>query len=504
MALLSMQGIEKSFAGVKALSAASLEIEAGEVMALIGQNGAGKSTLMKVLSGVHPMDAGRIVFRDREVAFDSTAASQQAGIATIYQEINLAPQRSVAENLFLGREPLRRGMLDRARMRDESIAALRTFRLDIDVTRPLGRFSAATRQMVAIARAFVSDARLIIMDEPTSSLDEREVAVLFDAIRALKARGVSVCFIGHRLDELYAICDRVTVMRDGVTVHAGAMAEVSKFELVKLMIGKEPSKIERHPVATLADGGPKRVELRNARAGSRVRDVSLSVRGGEICGLAGLLGSGRSETVRALFGADPMSHGSLHVEGRPRSYHGPADAIADGIGFVSEDRKVDGIVPQMSILENMTLAALPGLSKGGLVDRRRQREIAERFIKLLAIKCSGPEQPIGQLSGGNQQKVLLARWLCMNTKLLLIDEPTRGIDVGAKTEILKLLRKLADEGMSVLMVSSEIDELLSVADVVTVLSDGRDVATLPRSGLDEHAILSAMAHQPQAQAAESA
>jgi ribose transport system ATP-binding protein len=497
MALLSMQGVEKSFAGVKALSAASLEIGLGEVMALIGQNGAGKSTLMKVLSGVPRKDAGRIQLRGRDVEFRSTADSQQAGIATIYQEINLSAQRSVAENIFLGREPLRWGRLDKARMRRESVEALRVFRLDVDVDQPLGRFNAATRQMVAIARAFVMNAKLIIMDEPTSSLDEREVAILFDAIRALKVRGVSVCFIGHRLDELYAICDRVTVMRDGVTVHAGAMADVSKFDLVKLMIGKEPSKIERGSRPTGANVGPARVALENVGSGARVRDVSLAVRVGEICGLAGLLGSGRSETVRALFGAEAMTCGSLRFEGRLRAYRGPADAIADGIGFVSEDRKVDGIVPDLSILENMSLAALPGLTKNGLVDRGRQREIAGRYIRLLGIKCSGPDQPIRQLSGGNQQKVLLARWLCMDTKLLLIDEPTRGIDVGAKAEILKLLRQLADEGMSVLMVSSEIDELMAVADEVTVLSDGCNVATLPLACLEEHVILSAMAQQPQ-------
>lgn len=495
MALLSMHGIDKSFAGVKALSAANLEIDEGQVMALIGQNGAGKSTLMKILSGVHRRDSGRVSFLGRDVEFASPGASQQGGISTIYQEINLAAQRSVAENIFLAREPRRWGFLDKAAMRRKSIEALNTFKLDIDVDLPLARFSVATRQMVAIARAFVMDSRLVIMDEPTSSLDEREVGILFDTIRSLKARGVAICFIGHRLAELYAICDRVTVMRDGVTVHAGTMAEISKFELVRLMIGKDPSKIERASRPAVTGEGPARVSLKNVGSGSRVRDVSLDVRSGEICGLAGLLGSGRSETVRALFGADAMTRGTLHFEGKPRAYREPADGIADGIGLVSEDRKVDGIVPDLSVLENMSLAALPQVSRRGLVDRRKQREIAERFISMLAIKCSGPDQPIRQLSGGNQQKVLLARWLCMNTRLLLIDEPTRGIDIGAKSEILKLLRQLADEGMSVLMVSSEIDELLAVADVVTVLSEGRNVATLPRADLDEHTIMAAMAHQ---------
>jgi monosaccharide-transporting ATPase len=494
--LLSMQGITKSFSGVRALSSASLDIAEGEIMALVGQNGAGKSTMIKILTGVYSRDEGTISFAGQDASFSSPADSQAHGIATIYQEINLAPQRSVAENIYMSREPTKFGLLDRGAMRDGARHVLKSFNLDIDVERPVGDFSAATRQMVAIARAVIQNARLVIMDEPTSSLDEREVAVLFETIRTLKAQGVSVCFIGHRLDELYEICDRVTIMRDGNTVAVSAMADMPKMALVRNMLGKELAAFQAMERAAGIEGGrPVRLELDHVGSGLRVRDVSLTVRQGEISGLAGLLGSGRTETARIIFGVDTLKQGNLSMEGQSRAYAEPAAAIADGIGLVSEDRKVDGIIPDMSIRENMTLALLPRLRKSGIVDRARQDEIAERFIKALGVKCASPDQPIKELSGGNQQKVLLARWLCTDPRLLIVDEPTRGIDIGAKAEILKLLRKLADEGLSVLMISSELEELLAAADNVTVLSDGRSVASIPRAELSEESVLSAMAHQ---------
>jgi len=467
--LLSMQGISKAFAGVPALKSASLEVEAAEVMALVGQNGAGKSTLIKILTGVYRRDEGSIAFDGHDVDFAMPAKAQAAGIATIYQEINLAPQRSVAENIYLSREPKRFGMIDHAAMRRGAEAVLKTFNLAIDVDRPVAHFDAATRQMVAIARAVTQSARLVIMDEPTSSLDEREVAILFETIRTLKRSGVAVIFIGHRLDELYEICDRVTIMRDGQTVAKSPMADMPKMALVRHMLGKELAAFQAIAPEDNALERPVRLELDKAGAGVRVRDVSLAVREGEISGLAGLLGSGRTETARLIFGADKMDRGAIRMQGQDRTYREPADAIADGIGLVSEDRKIDGIVPDMSIRENMTLALLPKLKKAGIVDR--------------------------ELSGGNQQKVLLARWLATDPRVLIVDEPTRGIDIGAKSEILKLLRSLADEGLSVLMISSELEELLAAADRVTVLSDGTSVATLPRKDLSETALLAAMAHQ---------
>lgn len=493
--LLSMQGISKAFAGVAALKAAWLEVEPAEVMALVGQNGAGKSTLIKILTGVYRRDEGTIAFDGKAVDFTMPAEAQAAGIATIYQEINLAPQRSVAENIYLSREPRRFGLIDQSAMRRGAEAVLKTFNLAIDVDRPVAHFDAATRQMVAIARAVTQNARLVIMDEPTSSLDEREVAVLFETIRTLKRSGVAVIFIGHRLDELYEICDRVTIMRDGQTVAKSPMADMPKMALVRHMLGKELAAFQAMAPGEEKPERPVRLDVANAGAGVRVRDVSLTVREGEISGLAGLLGSGRTETARLIFGADKMERGTLRLAGSERTYREPADAIADGIGLVSEDRKIDGIVPDMSIRENMTLALLPRLKKAGIVDRARQDEIVTRYIRALGVKCASPDQPIKELSGGNQQKVLLARWLATEPRVLIVDEPTRGIDIGAKSEILKLLRSLADEGLSVLMISSELEELLAAADRVTVLSDGTSVKTLPRKDLSEAALLAAMAHQ---------
>jgi monosaccharide-transporting ATPase len=497
--LLSMKGIDKSFSGVGVLTAASLDIAEGEVMALVGQNGAGKSTMIKILTGAYSRDAGEVAFRGAPVDFRSTAESQAAGIATIYQEINLAPNRSVAENIFLGREPRRLGLLDRRRMRADAQAVLRRFNLELDVERPLGEFGAATRQLVAIARGVSQNARLVIMDEPTSSLDEREVAVLFETIGTLKRDGVATIFISHRLDELYAICDRVTIMRDGRTVAVSSMHDISRIELVRAMLGRELTAFtaRTHGEARTYE---RLLEARNLAAGTRVRDVTLTIGKGEIAGLAGLLGSGRTETARLIYAADRRQGGDVTFAGRAVAHAEPADAIRDGMGFVSEDRKVEGIVPEMSVRENMTLAILPRLQRSGVVDKQRQDEIVARYVRALGIKCASPEQPIRELSGGNQQKVLLARWLCMNPRLLIVDEPTRGIDVGAKAEILALLRSLADEGLGVLMISSELEELIAAADHVTVLSDGRSVALLGAGEISEDRLMTAMAHQREAAA----
>jgi len=494
--LLSMTAIDKSFSGVRVLTAATLDVAEGEVMALVGQNGAGKSTMIKILTGAYGRDGGAVMFQGREVHFSSTADSQAAGIATIYQELNLAPHRTVAENIFLAREPRGAfGLVDRRRMRADARGVLKRFNLDIDVDRPLEDFGAATRQMVAIARGVTQNARLVIMDEPTSSLDEREVSVLFETIRTLKKDGVATIFISHRLDELYAICDRVTIMRDGRTVGVSAMRDIRKLDLVRAMLGKELTAFTAAARGREETDGATLVAARDLSAGMRVRDVSLDIRKGEIAGLAGLLGSGRTETARLIYAADRRDGGTISVGGRQTDYAEPADAIADGMGFVSEDRKIEGIVPEMSVRENLTLAILPRLQKSGIVDGARQQEIVERYIKALGIKCASPEQPIRELSGGNQQKVILARWLCMNPRLLIVDEPTRGIDVGAKAEILKLLRSLADEGLSVLMISSELEELIAAADHVTVLSDGSSVARINAADLSEERLMAAMAHQ---------
>jgi galactofuranose transport system ATP-binding protein len=496
--LLSMRGIDKRFAGVPALLAASLDVGRAEVHALIGQNGAGKSTLIKILTGYYGRDAGEILFDGAPVSFSTPAEAQAAGISTIYQEINLVPYRSVTENICLGRESRRFGLLDWRAMHEEAQALLGRFNVRIDVRRPVMTYSTAVQQMVAIARAIGFEAKLVIMDEPTSSLDEQEVGVLFEVIRQLKAAGVSVIFVSHKLDELYAVCDAVTIMRDGRTVRVAAMAQVSKLDLVTTMLGRSlEAPDHRTPAASAAsdrnaDGALLRV--RNLAAGRKVRDVSLDVRPGEIVGLAGLLGSGRTETARVVFGADRGEAGTVFVAGADGAIEEPVQAIRAGMGFLSEDRKLEGIVPGMSVRENLTLALMPHLARRGIVDEARSREIVDRFIHRLGIKCAGPEQRIRELSGGNQQKVLLARWLCMNPRLLILDEPTRGIDVGAKAEILGLVRELAGQGLGVLMISSELEEVIEAASRIFVLRDGRTAAELQGEAITEPAIMAAMAH----------
>jgi monosaccharide-transporting ATPase len=497
--LLVMRGIEKRFNGVPALSGASLEVGRGEVHALIGQNGAGKSTMIKILTGYYTKDAGEIWFNGAPFHADSPKNAQAGGISTIYQEINLIPYRSVAENIGLGHAPRRFGFLDWQRLHQEAEALLARFKIEIDVRQPLSAYTTAIQQMVAIARAVSFEAKLVIMDEPTSSLDDHEVAVLFDVVRQLKASGVAVIFVSHKLEELYVVCDRVTVMRDGRTVLSGTLAGFTKLDLVTTMIGRalesdgDEQTAFRESVHAEQRASSRLLDVRNLSVGRKVIDASLQLSAGEIVGLAGLLGSGRTEVARAVFGADRPDGGEMEYDGTAFAPGTPAAAIGVGIGFCSEDRKLDGIVPDMSVRENLTLALLPYLARAGVVNREKQVEVVDRFIQRLAIKCSSSDQPIRELSGGNQQKVLLARWLCMNPRLLILDEPTRGIDVGAKAEIQSLIGQLAAEGLGVLMISSEMEEILEGSDRVFVLREGKTVANLEREQISEEAIMAAMA-----------
>jgi galactofuranose transport system ATP-binding protein len=499
VSLLSMQAISKSFGGVSALVEANLEIRPAEVMALVGQNGAGKSTMIKILNGAYFKDNGSISFDQKPWAATSPQQAQRAGISTIFQEINLIGYRSVAENIFLGREPRRRfGLLDWPKMNADAAALLARFDVKVDVTEPLENFSTAIQQMVAIARAVSFDAKLVIMDEPTSSLDEAEVAVLLRTILQLKAEGVAVIFVSHKLDELYKVCDRVTIMRDGRTVQVANMADISKLQLVASMLGRDLAEVKKKGATAFEAGsgtiGGELLTARNLRIGHLVKDASIEVRKGEIVGLAGLLGSGRTETARAIFAADKKSGGAIHFNGIEVNHKSPSETIAAGMGYCSEDRKAQGIIPGMSVAENLTLALMPALTRSGLLDEAKQRQIVERFIKDIGIKCASPDQKIRELSGGNQQKVLLARWLCMNPKLLILDEPTRGIDVGAKAEIQNLIRKFADDGLGVLMISSELEEIVEGADRVFVLRDGHTVAELAQADVTEAGVMRAMAH----------
>ena len=496
--LLRMEGIVKRFAGATALAGVDLTLRRGEVHALVGENGAGKSTLVKIMTGAYHRDAGRMWLEGREVDFDTPADASDAGVTAVHQEIHLIGYRTVAENIFLGREPRRWGLIDWSRMNADAAKVLGGLGVDVDPRATVASLNTARRQMVAIARGVSLGAKVLVLDEPTSSLAEREVAVLYDLIRRLQGQGTAIVYISHRFDELYAVCNRVTILRDGKLVGTHALADLERLDLVCLMLGKPREELRlgttgfAHAPGTVATGEPL-LRATSLRGGTKLQDVSFAVRKGEILGVAGLLGSGRTETARAIFGATPADGGDIEYGGKRFAPRGPDDGIAAGIGFLSEDRKAEGILPELSIRENLTLAALPMLTKFGIVSRAKQTEIVERFMRRMGVKATSAEQKIRELSGGNQQKVLLARWLCMQPKLLILDEPTRGIDIGAKAEIQALVNELAAGGLGVIMVSSELEELVEGSSRVIVLRDGHKVTELSGDQISQQAIIRAMA-----------
>jgi ribose transport system ATP-binding protein len=501
-----MTGLGKSFAGVTALDGASLSIAPGEAHALIGQNGAGKSTLIKILTGVYRCDAGEVRLAGAPFKPVGPREAQAGGVSAIFQELNLIPLRSVTENIRLGHMPRTRlGLVDWRRAHDEAQAALGRLGVEIDVRRPLGAYDTALRQLVAIARAVSLEARLVVMDEPTSSLDAREVETLFGVIRALKASGVSVLYVTHFLDELFEVCDRVTVMRDGGTVGVHRITETTKLGLIAEMLGRRLEEIEAAGLTAFggageASMGEPLLEALGVSAAPRLKRLTATVRRGEILGLGGLLGAGRTEAARAIFGADRRTEGEVKVKGRPLPPGSPRAAIRAGLGFLTEDRKSDGIVPERSIRENMTLALLPRLARTGRIPEAEERRIVERFIAALGVKAAHMDQPIRELSGGNQQKVLLARWLAAGSDALILDEPTRGVDVGAKREIQRIIRDRVAEGAGVVLISSEFEELVEGADRIIVMQDGRATGELRNPGVTEQALIAAVAetheHRP--------
>ncbi|MFC9095716.1 sugar ABC transporter ATP-binding protein [Streptomyces sp. NPDC057072] len=500
--MLAVTGLCKSFPGVRALSDVDFTAHAGEVHALVGENGAGKSTLIKVLTGVYRPDAGEVTYNGTPVRFATPLQAQQAGISTIYQEVNLVPLMSVARNLLLGREPRGRlRLIDFGRMHREADETLRSLGIRVDVRRPLRELGVGAQQMVALARAVAVDARVVIMDEPTSSLEPREVSTLFEVIRTLRERGIAVVYVSHRMEELYEICDAVTVLRDGTVVHTGRLADLDRLHLVSLMLGREIGEVRREGLTKFAGSHDAAAEpvLDAARltVRHRLHGVSLSLRPGEVVGLGGLLGSGRSETARAIAGALPVDGGRVVVAGAPVRTGSTPAAIRAGISLLPEDRKTEGIVPGLSVRENIALAALPGLSRFGLVDDARIDRIVDTFMKRLRIRASSSHQKVSELSGGNQQKVLLARWLALHPKVLLLDEPTRGIDVGAKAEVQALVDELADEGLAVLLISSDTEELIEGSDRVVVLKDGAVVRELTRDAVTEDELMRAIAEVPE-------
>ncbi|WP_030737758.1 sugar ABC transporter ATP-binding protein [Streptomyces griseus] len=501
--VLEARSVSKRFPGVVALDDVSFALRAGEVHALVGENGAGKSTLIKVLTGVYRSDEGEVRVSGEPVRFSRPFEAQQAGISTIYQEVNLVPLMSVARNIFLGREPKNRlGLIDFSRMNRETTELLDGFGVRVDPKRPLHTLGIGTQQMVALARAVSVQARVVIMDEPTSSLEPREVETLFRVIENLRGQGIAVLYVSHRMDELYRVCDRVTVLRDGRHIHTGELAPLERMRLVSMMLGRDMAEVRRDGLTGFATEGhdAARTPVLTATGLDRrhqLHDISLELYAGEVLGLGGLLGSGRSETAKALTGALPLDGGEITVDGKRVGRPTPAAAIRAGISMLPEDRKAEGIVPGLSVRENIVLAAMPRLSRAGIVSRARQDRIVEIFMKRLRIKASGPEQKVGELSGGNQQKVLLARWLCLEPKVLLLDEPTRGIDVGAKAEVQSLIDELAREGLAVLLISSDIEELIEGADRIVVLRGGAVAGELSGDEVDESRLLEVLAdHTP--------
>jgi rhamnose transport system ATP-binding protein len=494
--LLELRHAAKSFGAVRALIDGSVDLRAGEVHALLGENGAGKSTLVKILAGVYQPDAGTLVVGGNEVTLHGPAAAQAAGIAVIYQEPTLFPDLTVAENMFVGRQPRGRGRrIDRRAMQHEAAAVFATLGVPLDPARIARGLSIADQQVVEIGKALSLDARVIVMDEPTAALSAAEVDRLFEVIRTLKAQGAAVLFISHRLEEVFAICQTVTVMRDGSHVLTSELAGLTANDLVRAMVGRELA--ERPPQTAGASPGEPVLTVERLTREGVFTDISLTVRSGEIVALAGLVGSGRSEVARAVFGIDRYDAGQVTVLGKQLKKASPTSAMAAGIGFVPEDRRQQGLVMDMSVQQNVALASLRNLEKGGLIRASAERAMAADWAARLKIKYGRLTDPVSMLSGGNQQKVVLAKWLGRKPSLLIVDEPTRGIDVGTKAEVHHLLTDLARSGVGILMISSELPEVLGVSDRILVMREGSLVAEFSHAGASEEAVMSAAMGQHQ-------
>jgi rhamnose transport system ATP-binding protein len=488
--MLALRHATKSFGAVRALVDGSVELRAGEVHALLGENGAGKSTLVKILAGVYQPDSGTLEVAGREVTLHGPAAARAAGIAVIYQEPTLFPDLTVAENMFVGRQPLRSGRrIDRRGMRDEAAAIFKRLGLPLDPARIARGLSIADQQVVEIGKALSLDARVIVMDEPTAALSAAETGRLFDVIAALRAHGAAVLFISHRLEEVFTICERVTVMRDGSHVLTSELAGLTAADLVRAMVGRELA--ERPPEAGADTPGEPVLSVERLTCEGVFTDISLTVRAGEIVALAGLVGSGRSEVARAIFGVDRYDAGSVTVRGQHLRKASPVSAMAAGVGFVPEDRRQQGLVMDMSVEQNVALASLGRLAKGGLIRASAERAMATDWAARLKIKHGRLTDPVSMLSGGNQQKVVLAKWLGRKPAVLIVDEPTRGIDVATKAEVHHLLAGLAKSGVGVLMISSELPEVLGVSDRILVMREGALVAEFSHDEASEEAIMSA-------------
>ena len=490
--LLEVKNLSKSFPGVKALDHINFSVSAGEIHALMGENGAGKSTLIKILTGIYRKDEGEIVFHGSPLDTSSAEKVKRAGISTIYQELNLIPYLSVAENIFLGREWKKAGFIDWKTTYHEAEKIVKGLELELDVKKPVCELSAAYQQLTQIARAVQVDAKLIIMDEPTSSLDSQEVGMLLKMIRKLKQRNVAVIFISHRLDEIFAVAERITVLKDGKMVGNYPTSQLNQQKLVSLMIGREYNLTGQKP-KQIGKDAPVLLEADHISDGKKVQNMWMNIKKGECVGLAGLLGAGRTEFASLLFGIHNPLTGTVKIMGKETKVTNPGIAIKHHFAYLSEDRKAEGIIPNMSVRENITLAILPKISRFGIIDKKKEEKIVEEYIKRLCIKTPGMNKKIRELSGGNQQKVLLARWLATEPKFMIMDEPTRGIDVGAKEEIEKIIKELTEEGISILMIAAELNELIRSCLRIFVMRDGRRVGEIEGQEITEKEIIDSIA-----------
>ncbi|WP_010493941.1 sugar ABC transporter ATP-binding protein [Paenibacillus elgii] len=486
--LLEMNDISKSFPGVRVLDKVTFNLTGGEVHALMGENGAGKSTLMKILGGIHRRDGGTVILKGTPCEIASPSMAQSLGIAMIHQELNLIPHLTVMENIFLGREFTygRSGMINWGKMRQESVRFLSQLCLSIDPGIIAGELSVGQQQMIEIAKALSMNAEILVLDEPTAALTDREIEALFTVIESLKAKGVGMIYISHRMEEIFRICDRVTVMRDGHTVGTDRVADTNIDKLVKMMVGREIK--DRFPKIDVSVGEPK-LEVKGLSLPGKLQDISFAVRSGEIVGIAGLMGAGRTELAKALFGVTPARHGEIRVDGRPVAIRKPVDAIRAGIALVTEDRKDEGLLLNLSVKDNISLPNLKDVSSFGFVSRSKETGISERLISQLLIKTPNSEQKVGSLSGGNQQKVVIGKWLETNPQVFILDEPTRGVDIGAKKEIYDLMNQLISRGVAILMISSELPEVLGMSDRILVMHEGRIAGEFARGEATQEKIM---------------
>jgi ribose transport system ATP-binding protein len=470
--ILKMNDIDKSFPGVHALDHVHFEVRRGEVHALMGENGAGKSTLMKVLTGIYTKDSGTIEYEGKEVEFYNAREAQDAGVVIVHQELNMVGHLTVAQNIFIGREFKKGIKIDDKKMNEEAAKLFKRLNIDIDPTATMSDLTVGKQQMCEIAKAISHEAKVIVFDEPSAALTEAEIQELFKIIRDLREQQLGIVYISHRMDEIKVITDRVTVMRDGGYVGTLITKDCTKDDIINMMVGRVIYEEPKTKSAVPADA-PVVLKVEHLNAGKMVQDVSFELRKGEILGFSGLMGAGRTETARAIFGADTKESGDIYVNGKKVIINSPEDAVKAGIGYLSEDRKRFGIVVQKTIAENSTLASLDRFMKGIFIDKKKENEITQKYVDSLATKTPSIDQLVVNLSGGNQQKVVIAKWLVRDCEILIFDEPTRGIDVGAKNEIYKLMNRLAAEGKSIIMISSEMTEILRMSDRIIVMCEGK-------------------------------